>query len=130
MATIDKDMLRRLRVDIDEALLSVRQKYNLKSLNAGNCAFDPVAGQFTFKVTGIAADAIGKEAALYISPDAAFLNLPPLGTKFRSGLNEYATAGLRSSGEKVLCRRTSDDKMFLFKVDDVVRICASAKVAA
>jgi hypothetical protein len=130
MATIDKQMLRNLRTEIDAALVAVAKAHNLKSLTAGNCSFDPVAGQFTFKVTGIAADAIGKEAALYISPDAAFLGLPPLGTKFRSGLNEYATAGLKSSGSKVVCSRVSDGKLFLFKVQDVLSACARAAVPA
>lgn len=130
MATIDKQMLRTLRTEIDAALVALAKAHNLKSLTAGNCSFDPAAGQFTFKVTGIAADAIGKEAALYISPEVGFLNLPPLGTVFRSGLKEYATAGLKSSGNKVVCKRVADGAMFLFKVGDVVSICERAKVAA
>ena len=130
MATIDKQTLRNLRIEIDAALLAVAKTHNLKSLTAGNCSFDPVAGQFTFKVTGIAADAIGKEAALYISPDAKFLGLPPLGTTFRSGLKEYATAGLKPSGNKVVCKRVADGSMFLFKVSDVLAAFERAKVAA
>lgn len=130
MATIDKPMLRNLRAEIDAALVAVAKAHNLKSLTAGNCSFDPVAGQFTFKVTGTAADAIGKEAALYISPDVRFLGLPPLGTTFRSGLHDYTTAGLKSSGNKVVCKRVSDGSMFLFKVSAVLDLCQRAAVTS
>lgn len=131
MATIDKALLRNLRTEIDAALMAVAKAHNLKSLAAGNCSFDPVAGQFTFRVTGISADAIGKEAALYISPEVGFLGLPPIGTTFRFAGHEYATAGLKSSGNKVVCRRLADGKNYLIPVSDVVRLCGSVeKVAA
>ena len=124
MATvIDKSLLRSLRSEIDAALAPLAGRHGLASLRAGNASFDPVAGTFTFKLEGAAEGAIGKEAALYQSPDARFLNLPPLGTTFTSGGKTYRTAGLKANGRRVVCQHTADGKPFLFWVEDVVRLC-------
>ena len=126
MATIiDKALLKILRPEIDAAVAAVASRYGLASLHCGNGSFDPVAGTFTFKLEGAAEGAIGKAAALYMSPDARFLGLPPLGSKFTWAGHSYVTAGLKPSGSKVICTR-DDGNEYLFPVDFVVRACKSA----
>lgn len=125
MATtvINRDLLKRLRVDIDEALLDVRKKYGLRSLAATGAKFTD--GDFTFKLEGIAEGALDPEARLYVSDGASFLGLPPLGTQFVSGGVPYKTAGLNKTGSKVICSR-ADGKRYLFTVDAVQRLCKVA----
>ena len=127
--TVDKALLRAIRPDIDAALVAVAKKYGLQKLSLANATFDPRAGAFTFKLEGLADGAIGKEAALYTSPDARFLGLPPLGTAFTSGGRGYKTAGLNKAGTKVLCDRVDDGKTYLFAVDVVLRMCHPAVAA-
>ena len=124
MATVvDKNLVKSLRPEIDAALSAIAAKHGLASLRCGNGMFDPRAGSFTIKVEGVAEGALGKSAALYTSPDAAFLGLPPLGTPFMSGGRQYKTAGLNTVGSKVICDR-NDGKQFLFPVLAVKRLCS------
>lgn len=122
MATIDKSFLKSLRPEIDAALAAIASKHGLASLRCGNGSFDPRAGSFTFKLEGVAEGALGKAAALYTSPDASFLGLPPLGTAFETGGRKYKTAGLNTVGSKVICDR-DDGKSFLFPVMSIKRLC-------
>lgn len=120
--TIDKSFLKLLRPEIDAALSVIAAKHGLQSLRCGNGSYDPHAGSFSFKLEGLGEGAMGKEAALYTSSSAAFLGLPPLGTAFRSSGVDYKTAGLNSSGSKVICER-ADGKKYLFTVDIVKALC-------
>lgn len=126
MATVvDKTLLQTLRPEIDVALAVIAKRYGLAKLHCGNASFDPRAGSFTFKVEGVAEGALGKAAALYTSPDAAFLGLPPLGTAFETAGRKYKTAGLNTVGSKVICDR-DDGKSFLFPVLSIKRLCGVA----
>jgi hypothetical protein len=124
---VTRDLLKNLRSEIDAALLAVAKKNGLKSLTAGSATFG--SGQFTFKLEGIVAGGQSKEADRYTSSSASFLGLPKLGSEFKSGGHMYKTAGLNSTGSKVLCDR-DDGKVFLFPVDTCKTLIAARTAAA
>ena len=130
MATITRELLKSLRPEIDLALAVVAKQHGLKSLHLGNAKFDPNAGTFTFQLNGLVEGGLGKEAALYLSPDAKWLGLPALGTEFASGAHRYKTTGLNSTGTKVLCQRLDDGKTYLFRIDAIKRHCPTVAVPA
>ena len=115
-----KQLLVSLRPQIDAALAEVASRNGLTSLRAGNGTFNPDAGEFTFKLEGKIEGAKGAEAVRY-EQNARWLNLPPLGSKFQAGGHEYETAGLNSTGSKVLCKRTEDGKAYLFPAEGVAQ---------
>ena len=127
MATVvNKDLLKSLRPAIDAALAAVAAAHGLESLKAGNASFDPVAGTFTFKLEGVAAGAMGKDASRYVS-HIGILGLPPHGAVFQSGPDQFKTDGLNSTGSKIIAVRPRDGKRFLFPVNTCIALC---KVAA
>jgi len=104
MATL-KQQLPQIRDAINAALeaAGVAKQFNLKSLVAGNCRFDPDAGSFTFKVDGVVAGAIGKEGALYEQLRQCEPSLPPLFTVI-PGTDDYIV-GCNPSGTKIITMR-------------------------
>lgn len=121
MAIITREMLRAIRADIDAALVTVAEKYELKSLTTGSATFG--SSHFTIKLDGVSVGGKTKEAERYESPSAKFLGLPPLGTYFKSAGHMYKTAGLNSTGSKVLCDR-DDGKTYLIPIDNCIALCA------
>ena len=119
--TVNKQLLESVRIAMDAALVSIAQANGLKSLTCGKCVYDPNAGNFTFKVEGIAEGALDPSPALYQS--AGFLGLPALGAEFKDyNGSTFKTAGLNKTATKVLCER-SDGKRYLFPVAAVRALC-------
>ena len=104
MATL-KQQLPQIRDAINAALeaAGIAKQFNLKSIVAGNCSFDPDAGAFTFKVDGVEADGIGKEGALYNQLRLGEPSLPPLFSVI-PGTDDYIV-GCNSSGTKIFTKR-------------------------
>lgn len=63
--TIDKELLTRLRADLEKPLNELAGKYGLRSLALGRATYDPAAGTFTFKLEGMAQGGMSKEAQRY-----------------------------------------------------------------
>ncbi|HEY6965882.1 MAG TPA: hypothetical protein VI229_00310 [Burkholderiales bacterium] len=126
--TISKPMLKAIRPKINAALEQVAREFGLEHLACGNGNFDPRAGTFTIKLEGRAPGGKPKEAVAY-EQNREWLKLPPLGYKFATGGEVYATSGINTTATKVYAKRVSDDKAFLFKVADVVRICGKTAAA-
>lgn len=122
MATISKDFVKTLRPEIDAALAAIAKAHGLASLRGGNCSFDPIAGTFTLKVEGLAANALGKDASRYVQTHE-MLGLPVRGTEFTANGIAYKTDGISSTGAKVTIVRLSDEKKFLMNTDFVVLAC-------
>ncbi len=120
---VTRQLLKTLREEIDIALQAVVDTHKLQSLKCGNASFDPTAGTFTFKLEGVTEGSIGKEAALY-EANRKFRQLPPLGTKFVSGRNQYEVVGMKRSG-KVLATRV-DGNTYIFDANEVCRLTREA----
>ena len=125
MSTLTKDQLRALRIDIDAALAPLAAKHNLSSLAAGRCTYT-TSGNFTMKVEGVAQGGMDKLAAEYEAQRQWDDSLPPVGAEFTYGREEYKIAGCKSRGTKIVAKRTSDSKDFLFPRDAVVKLCTVA----
>ncbi|CAB4179971.1 hypothetical protein UFOVP1040_10 [uncultured Caudovirales phage] len=127
---INKLLLTKIRAEIDAAMKPLAAKYGLTSLALGKGTYDPRAGRFTFKLEGIAEGGKTKEAVMY--EQCAFLELPPLGTTFAAQGREYTTVGLNTTGTKVHTTCSFDGRTYLFKTEDVKRLCKTqaAKKAA
>jgi hypothetical protein len=125
-----KQLMIKLRPEIDAALVLIATKYGLKSLRLGARGTYTVAGNFTFKLEGVAADGLDKDAERYASAGARFLGLPPLGTEFRNGPHSYRTVGLNTTGSKVICQRVGSDNRYLYTVDAVKALTAAQARAA
>jgi len=122
MATVvDKSLLEAVRKATDAALVAVAQAHGLKSLSCGKCVYDPRAGNFTFKLEGIAEGALDKDAARY-DQMAELLSLPPLGSSFRHSGKVHKTVGLNTTGTKVITER-DDGKRFIWPVDTCKALC-------
>lgn len=118
MATL-KQQLPQIRDAINAALeaAGIAKRFNLKSLAAGNCRFDPDAGSFTFKVDGVVDGGIGKEGALYNQLRLVEPSLPPLFSVI-PGTDDYIV-GCNASGTKIITKR--NEKRYLWKLMAVRR---------
>jgi hypothetical protein len=122
-----KDTIRALRPEIEKALAEIAKKHGLKELRTGSASYTD-GGSFSIKIDGVIAGGLDKAAGLYVSRDAAFLGLPPLGTEFWNKGVSYKTVGLNTTGSKVIVE-TPTGKRFLFPPEVVKRLTA-AKAAA
>lgn len=112
-----KALMVSLRPQIDAALAAVAKANGLAALNLGNGKFDPVSGEFSWKLEGKVAGAKGKEAVLY--EENTWLGLPPLGSSFVNKGREFKTAGLNTTGTKVICDCLADGKQYVFPLEAI-----------
>ena len=118
MAEVSKDLLRALRIDIENALLDVAKRHGLKSLKPGNCTY--TSGTFTMKLEGVVEGGMDKAASAYESQRMWDKTLPPLGAAFEYGDRTYKVAGA-NKGNRLFCDR-DDGKRFVFPRDVVTRL--------
>lgn len=118
-----------MRPEINAVLAPIATKHGLKQLTLGRGTYGP-GGSFTFKLEGVTAGGLDKDAERYASPSARFLGLPPLGTEFRNGGNTYKTVGLNTTGSKVICQRLGTDQRYLYTVEVVKALTATQAKAA
>jgi hypothetical protein len=123
--TIDKNVCRVLRQEIDEALKSISTKHDI-SIHAGSASF--TSSSVTFKVE----IAVKGEGGMVINRDAedfkrycgmyGFLE-EDLGKTFVSNGNEYRICGLstRSSKFPILAEHTGSKKVFKFPENVVLK---------
>jgi hypothetical protein len=117
-----------LRPEINAALEPIAKKYGLKSLELGHGTYSP-GGAFTFKLEGVTAGGLDKDAERYKN-SVNLLGLPPLGTQFRNGAYSYKTAGINTTGTKVLCQRLGSELRYLYTVEIVKALTAAEAKAA
>lgn len=111
---MNKEMLKAVRADMTAALAAVAAKHGLKSLVATNCTYDP-AGAFTFKVEGVTADGVDRNAALY-DRERDIFGLPPRGTKFAVRGVTHEIVGMTSGG-KVLTKVAGTSGQYKWNAD-------------
>lgn len=117
---LDRDLIQRLRVDIDAALEKVAKQHGV-SLKAGYCSFDPTSGNFTFKLEGVAKGGVDKAGALYNSLLKFKPELPPLLSEFEYDSKTHQIVGANTTGTKIITK--CGEKRFQFPVDAVERLC-------
>jgi hypothetical protein len=113
--TITREMLRNMRADLDAALVSVGNKYNI-TLKASTCSY--TENTLTFKLEGATGDD-SKEAADYQRVAVAH-HLPPLGTPITlpGSPHKHTIVGWR--GRSVIVESARGAK-YRVSVDDVLR---------
>ncbi len=124
MTTIDRDLLKAIRPEIDAALKAVAEKFGLDSLKCGNATYDPRANNFTMKLDGIASGGVDKGAARYDSAVRFDTALPPRGAEIATGGRKFKVSGMNTTGSKVTAVGP-DGKTYLLKTDAVKRIWAT-----
>lgn len=118
MTTLDRDLLKALRADIDSTLSAIATAHGLKSLRLGNATFDPGAGSFVFKLEGLVEGGLGKDAARLEMERRFDSGLPTVGQAFTYGGTAYVATGINARATKILARR-ADGKVFLIPRDAV-----------
>lgn len=125
MATVDKNLLRTIRPEIDAALAVIAKAHNLQSLALGRGTYDPRAGSFTFKLEGVAEGGMDKQAAAYTALKEMY-ELPPLGTVFSVRGRDFKITGINSTGSKLLVDCVQDGKPYLYKRESALALCGHA----
>lgn len=124
MAELTRDLLRDIQESINEALTVVAEAHGLKSLVAGKCVYNAIAGNFTFKVEGVCAQGSNARQATY-DANRGFLDLPPFGTAFEFDGEGYIIAGMSGRSRKIDIIRARDRKGFRLGIDAVRTACAA-----
>ena len=117
-------VLKSLRTEIDAAVAEVAKRHGI-TFKTGSASY--TENRFTFKLEGSVIGAQSVDAERY-ERSRAMLSLPALGTGFRSGNRSYKTAGLNSTGSKVLCTR-DDGRDYLIPTDTCISLCKTAATA-
>ena len=117
-----------LRPEINAALAVIGRKHGLKSLQLGHGTYAP-GGSFTFKLEGVTEGGLDKDAERYKN-SINLLGLPLLGTEFRNGPHTYKTAGINTTGTKVICQRLGSENRYLYTVEVVKALTAAQAKAA
>lgn len=121
-----KQKLPAIRASIDAALIAVAKEHGLQSLAAGKCTYDP-AGNFTFKVDGVVAGGLNREAVAY-DQMRELLGLPTLGTTFTYKGETSKIVGLNSTATKVITEKGG--QRFIWPVDSIKKIVATQSARA
>jgi len=122
---LSKSQLKAMRADIDKALESVRVKYNLDELHAGNATYS-LEGSFSFKLEGLVSGGLSSEALAY-QQNAKWMGLPELGATFINRGEKFEIVGLRTRAKKfpILCKSLRDGRFVAFSDDDVKMLVKS-----
>ena len=121
MSILNRDLLSKLRPDIDKALATVANTHGMR-LKTGKCTFDPDGGNFTLIVEGVVKGGLDKEAARYDALRSLYPKLPPLGSKFDHEGRTYKIVGINKTRTKIVTEHGT--KQFLVPRDLVERLCA------
>jgi hypothetical protein len=121
MSILDKDLLRKLRPDIDKALATVASNHGV-TLKTGKCTFDPDSGNFQLAVEGVVKGGLDKEAARYNALRALHPKLPPLFSEFDHQGKTYRIVGSNTTGTKIVAENCF--KKFLVPRTLVESLCA------
>jgi hypothetical protein len=121
---ITRDQLRDIRQDLNAAMAAIAAKHGLGRLEATNASF--AGDAFTFKLEGLKAGGLSKEAQRYnlyrVSAD-----LPPLHTTIllRDG-KKYTIEGMNTTGSKVQIKLLGTDRVYLLdtKAAAIARVVA------
>jgi len=127
MAINVKQVMVSLRPEIDAFLAGLAKKHGLEKLRLGNGTFSP-SGNFTFKLEGIVSGGLDKDAERYGT--ALWLGLPPLGTELIIGGKGFKTAGINTTGSKVIMANVVSGKRYLYDADVIVRLWKAKQPAA
>lgn len=122
-----KSLMQALRPEIDAALAEIAKKHNLQKLELARGTFSR-EGSFTWKLEGVAAGGIDKDAERYKTCREMF-NLPPLGTEVTLSGKTFTISGINTTASKIKINRKVDGKGFVAPLDVIQRVCG-AKVAA
>lgn len=103
--------------DIEQALLSVARKYQLKSITAGRTVINVNSGSMAVKLEVVEEGGLTPQAAKY-NLLREQLGLPALDTEFIYARNYYRVVGLNKTN-KVLAVRVATGKRYRFSVSMV-----------
>jgi hypothetical protein len=123
-----RQLMTTLRPEINAVLAPIAKKHGLKSLEIGHGTYS-ASGRFTFKLEGLQEGGLDKDAERYKN-SIGVLGLPPLGTEFRNGAYSYKTAGINTTGSKVICQRLGTENRYLYTVEVVKALTATQAKAA
>lgn len=118
---ISPALLKSIRADVDAALAPVIAKYGLQSLTCGSATY--TSDSFSIKLNGLKAGGLDEYGQIYETNARFDKGLPPLGTRFLSGREEYQVTGMKRSGN-VIAKRTRDGLTFRFPLDGFKRLVA------
>ena len=126
--TIDKNLLKLLREDINAALKAVGEKHGVQ-LSAGGCSFLPTTATFKLEVQTISSNgvAITREMADLRNPltlSMYRLTEAHLTQTFKSGGRTFVLAGYRHKASKnpFLAKCFEDGKNYIFPADAIQRL--------
>lgn len=117
--SITAAQMNQIRADANTALAAVAAKHGLGKLQVGRGKFG--ADNFEFKLEGIVAGGLGPDAERY-ERYRHNMSLPMLGATFTHAGKVYATAGMNTTGSKIICTERASGKSYLFHTDYVKRI--------
>ena len=123
MTTINKDLLKNLREDINTALIETANKYNV-TLRAGNASYNPSLGTATFKLEVLTLSADGEKrdmpAELFLQ-HADFLGLKKeyLYKEISISGQTFTVAGYKPKARKNCILITRNGKTFVTDVQTV-----------
>ena len=112
------------RKDFDEAVINLRQKYNL-TIDLKNITYDD--NGFTAKIGARSKDALPKIVTDYLSVKDHY-NLPDIFTKFKDGYKDFEIIGYKRSARTypILARCTQDGRNYKFGTDLIIRLTGGA----
>lgn len=124
---LDANLLKAIRVDLNAAFAEIVKKHGLQSLVAGGAGFDPTVGNFSFKVEGMVAGGISREAALYLDVRKNYYtDLPELNSTITDRGVTYIIRGSNTTGTKIIGER-ADGKRFNIPTETVRELANTAK---
>jgi len=118
MTTMTKAKLDAIRADTQAALDAVATKHGLSKYKLGKMIYSDDG--FHAKVDAVLEGGRTKEAITY-DANHEFMDLPVRGTAFNSNGLTFTISGMNTTGSKV--RADANGKTYLFKTDDVAKIC-------
>jgi hypothetical protein len=124
----EKDVLRHMRNDINEALKSVCDKYGV-SITIGNIKFSTI--EFTTKMRCVITNNVGGLPSVQLQAEQVVFNeychrynlqLTDFGAKFNFGSDKYEICGIKRSSHKypILVKNLNTGKLFKFQ-ENIVR---------
>lgn len=117
-----KHLIQTLRPEIDAALAEIAKKRGMQSLKLGKCVYNPDANNFEFKLAGIAADGVDKDAARLTAFAKYDEDFPKLGDEFdHPSYGVCVVTGTNTTGTKIKAK-TPKDGVRLWKTEDAKRM--------
>lgn len=131
MTTINKELLKKIREEINAALTATSNKYNV-TLRAGNASYDPTLGTATFKLELLALNAIGENrdipAELFLkNADLIGLKKEDLHKEITVSGRKFTVAGYKPKARKncILIKDVLNGKIFVTDISTAKRKLAN-----